>query len=278
MPNERPRNHLADPLGIASMVGELQRLLSAKAVNKYASENSYQAIRGQLFSNPVARKLMPKFVTDSPDLEAFRGFIGRRFKTYGERRQFLSKSFAPLLAKFGPATSVRKMRSGTDRPTIPPLERGNGLRGNARHVFVVHGHDEASKHEVARFLERLDLNPIILHEQADRGRTIIEKFLDHSRVGYAVVLLTADDLGGSKGSPTQKPRARQNVILELGYFIGALGRGKVCALRAEGVEVPSDLAGVLYVDLDAGGAWKLRIAREMKAAGLDLDLNRVVET
>jgi predicted nucleotide-binding protein len=147
---------------------------------------------------------------------------------------------------------------------------------NAREIFVVHGHDDGVKESVARFAEKLKLTPIILHEQADKGRTVIEKFLDHSKVEYAVVLLTPDDVGGPKDSAERNPRARQNVILELGYFIGALGRRRVCALKGPGVEVPSDLAGVLYVDLDAAGAWQLRLAREMKEAGMDIDLNLAI--
>jgi len=150
---------------------------------------------------------------------------------------------------------------------------------NTKDVFVVHGHDEAAKATVAPFLEKLKLNAIVLHEQPDKGRTIIEKFLDHSKVGYAVVLLTPDDIGGPKNSrdfTTLQPRARQNVILELGYFIGALGRDRVCALKTAGVELPSDLAGVLYIELDSSDAWRLQFAKEMKHAGLDVDLNLAI--
>jgi predicted nucleotide-binding protein len=105
---------------------------------------------------------------------------------------------------------------------------------NPREVFLVHGHDEATREKVARFLERLHLEPIILHEQPNRGRTVIEKFEDHSKVCYAIVLLTPDDVGGPWKSNDRLPRARQNVILEHGYFVGLLGRRHVCALTAEG--------------------------------------------
>ena len=102
------------------------------------------------------------------------------------------------------------------------------------------------------------------------------QFFNGPVVPYAVVLLTSDDIGGPQGSADQKPRARQNVIFALEYFIGTLGRDHVCALKTAGVEVPSDLAGVLYVDLDAGGAWQLRLAKEMRQAGLDVDLNLAI--
>lgn len=145
-----------------------------------------------------------------------------------------------------------------------------------REIFVVHGRDEAVKQTIARYLEKLELHPIILHEQADKGRTIIQKFEDHSYVGFAIVLLTPDDEGSLKGSGGLKPRARQNVILELGYFIGKLGRARVCALKSDCVEEPSDLHGVLYVPFDAGGAWRLTLARELKAAGIEIDMNRAL--
>lgn len=142
-------------------------------------------------------------------------------------------------------------------------------------IFLVHGHDEAILHETARFLEKLDQEVIILREQPNKGRTIIEKFEDYADVGFAVVLLTADDRGGASELPIeeQKSRARQNVIFELGYFIGRLGRNRVCALYASGVEVPSDYSGVLYIQLDEQGGWRLSLAKEMKAAGLPVDMN-----
>jgi len=146
-----------------------------------------------------------------------------------------------------------------------------------RQVFIVHGHDSAAKESVARYLTKLDLEPIVLHEQPNAGRTIIEKFEAHSDVAFAVVLLTPDDVGYSSGnSADAKPRARQNVILELGFFTAALGRARVCALYTGGVEIPSDFSGVLYHELDAGGAWRLLLARELKAGGLEIDMNRAL--
>ncbi len=146
-----------------------------------------------------------------------------------------------------------------------------------RRVFVVHGHDHGSLQEVVRFLERLDLEAVILSEQPNEGRTIIEKFEQESDVGFAVILMTPDDVGHSKTTPdVTEPRARQNVVLELGYFVGALSRSRVCALRKGEVEIPSDLHGLLYLDLDDAGGWRLELAKEMKQAGLEVDLNRAV--
>jgi predicted nucleotide-binding protein len=150
-------------------------------------------------------------------------------------------------------------------------------RSYSRRVFIVHGRDEGAKQSVARFIERLSLEPIILHEQPNQGRTIIQKFEDYADVGFAVVLLTPDDLCASnKSKKAQESRARQNVIFELGYFIGKLGRSSVCALYEEGVTVPSDYQGVLYIPLDTENGWQLKLAKEIKAAGIEIDLNRVV--
>lgn len=147
-------------------------------------------------------------------------------------------------------------------------------------IFVVHGHNEEMKHSVARTIEQLNLKPIILHEQPNKGRTIIEKFADHSDVSFALVLLSADDYGYSK---RQKPaegkfRARQNVILELGFFIGKLGRQKVVALfeSNENFEFPSDYQGVIFTPFDKEGKWKFDILRELKACGFDVDANKII--
>jgi predicted nucleotide-binding protein len=148
----------------------------------------------------------------------------------------------------------------------------------SRKVFLVHGHHEGARETCARFLEKLELQPIILHEQPNKGRTIIEKFTDYSDVGFAVVLLTADDKGGTKNSSEAdlQPRARQNVILELGFFLGKLGRARVCALYGSEVELPSDYSGVLFVPLDNNGEWRFKLCREIKAAGIEIDANKAL--
>lgn len=158
------------------------------------------------------------------------------------------------------------------------IARTEAAQPAGHRVFLVHGHDEAALHEVARFLKDLDQDVIVLREQPNKGRTIIEKFEDYTNVGFAIVLLTPDDKGGSVDAPadSQRPRARQNVILELGYFLGRLGRSRVCALYVEGVEIPSDYSGVLYVKLDRDGGWRLNLAKELKAAGLPVDMNKAL--
>lgn len=148
---------------------------------------------------------------------------------------------------------------------------------NNGQIFVVHGHDELVKQSVARFLEKLNLNPVILHEQPNQGKTLIEKLETHSAlVDFAVVLLTPDDKGYPANEPEKiRDRARQNVILELGLFVGILGRGRVCALYKGDLEIPSDYAGVVYIPLDESDGWKLSLAREIKQV-IDIDLNKAI--
>lgn len=163
-----------------------------------------------------------------------------------------------------------------DEKTVKPDTRSSAPASSApsRRVFLVHGHNEEVKQTVARVLEKLDLQPIILHEQPDKSRTIIEKFEDYADVGFAVILMTGDDRGGqSTASPdTYRLRARQNVLLEMGFFLGSLGRGRVCVLYDPEVEMPSDYSGVLFKKLEPGDGWKLELAREINAAGIDVNL------
>lgn len=183
-----------------------------------------------------------------------------------------------------------------------------------RKIFIVHGQDEKIKSEVEEFLISINLEPIILHKQADLGKTIIEKVEHYSDVGFAVIILTKDDFGGAlpSGQATTydlflfnclinpkllesisakereilksqffkwideissllKPRARQNVIFEFGYFIAKLGRGRVAALCESDIERPSDIDGLLYTPLDQKGDWKKKLAREINAAGITID-------
>lgn len=142
-------------------------------------------------------------------------------------------------------------------------------------IFIVHGHDNAAREAVARFIERIGFEAIILSEQANQGRTIIEKIEAHGDVGFAIVLLTADDVGG-KTAESLRPRARQNVLLELGYFIAKLGRPRVCTLTKGDLEIPTDFAGVVWEALDDGNAWKTILARELKATGYEIDWNKVM--
>lgn len=147
-------------------------------------------------------------------------------------------------------------------------------------IFIVHGHNDLMKETVARTLERIGLEAIILHEQPNKGNTIIEKFKEYSNVGFAVILLSPDDIGYSKKDKPEnrKYRARQNVIFEMGYFTGALGRNKVVVLyeNKEEFEFPSDYQGVVYTSYDKDGKWQFDLIKELKAAEYEIDANKII--
>ena len=143
-------------------------------------------------------------------------------------------------------------------------------------VFIVHGHDELAESQMARFIEKIGLQAIILHEQPNSGRTIIEKIEANSDVQYAVVLYTPCDVGRTKEETgAERYRARQNVVFEHGYLIGKLGRDKVSALVKGDVETPGDISGVVYIKMDDGGAWKTQLVKEMMNIGLECDINKI---
>lgn len=139
-------------------------------------------------------------------------------------------------------------------------------------IFIVHGHDGELKQAVARIIEKQDIDAIILSEQANKGRTIIEKFEDYSDVGGAICLFTADDYGRAKKDITDNTRARQNVVLETGYFMGKLGRDHVVLLADKGIEMPSDLSGVVYTDT---AKWEIDLLKELRAMGYAIDFNKL---
>lgn len=259
---------------IQAQIDEGEQLLAAEPRSE--EELNAEEEKKRIWSDYNGELLRQLFTTEAV-AEEYEAFVGGAFS--------MQPSFATLVRYHRESiqSSLTRLRSIFRRLELFPTAGvsadtvGVPKRASGSSIFLVHGHNNEAKETVARFLERLSLEAVILHEQPDRGRTIIEKFEAHAEVGYAVVLLTSDDVGGSRADSTSlAPRARQNVILELGYFLGALGRTRVCALKEEGVEVPSDLSGVLYVPLDAGGAWKLRLASEIKSAGIDVDLNRAM--
>lgn len=144
-------------------------------------------------------------------------------------------------------------------------------------VFIIHGHDLGSAETVARLVEKTtNCRAVILHEQPNGGRTIIEKLEDEAdQIAFAVALLTPDDAGLPTGEGTPRPRARQNVVYEWGYFSGTLGRSRTAAVVWPGIELPSDVSGVVYIAWDAAGAWKTKVLQELRHAGIDIDLNEV---
>lgn len=155
-------------------------------------------------------------------------------------------------------------------PVVPAPAQGGRTAFNRSQVFIVHGHDDLAKLEMADFIEGLGLEPIILHMQASSGRTIIEKIEHYSNVGFGIVLYTPCDVGAKVGDLTSSYRARQNVVFEHGYLIGKLGRARVAAIVKGIVETPNDISGVIYISLDPQGSWKVELRKEIRSAGYEV--------
>ena len=152
------------------------------------------------------------------------------------------------------------------------------IEGVNKKIFIVHGHDDLLRVKVVDVVKRLGLEPIVLRDKPNKGRTIIEKFEENADVGFTIVLLSADDKGYDKNNPNEiSDRARQNVVLELGYFIGKYGRDRVMVLCAPSVERPGDIAGVVYTDATNEYSWSLELVKELNAVGFKVDANKLLE-
>ena len=168
--------------------------------------------------------------------------------------KLILESYLDEMGEEDVATTVRKVLESTNK------------------IFIVHGHDGELKQAVARIVEKQGIEAIILSEQANKGLTIIEKLEGYSDVGGAICLFTADDYGRAKANNTDNTRARQNVVLETGYFMGKLGRDHVVLLADKGIEIPSDLSGVVYTNTEK---WEIDLLKDLKAMGYSIDFNKL---
>ncbi len=216
------------------------------------------------------------FGARSPHIRDFADSLDRTYSSYRMDDDDIVRDLEPV------ASILKSMLEEIeeyweDKDRVPSSSRTQRReQPSPKEIFVIHGRNNEAKETVARFLQNLGLTPVILHEQPNQGRTIIEKFERHAQVGFAVALLTPDDVGALKNEEKNlKPRARQNVVFELGYFLGRLGRERVCALTKGNVELPSNYDGVVYISLDDGG-WKMNLIRELKNADFNVDANKVL--
>lgn len=236
---------------------------------------------GKLYFEPAyPRSLFP----DSPRVEELDGRFIDRIQAFGSFMQVCLEKLTNLIkeleiddnlvddVQLGVEISATEANRGDMQKSVNNPQKINNK------VFIVHGRDDAARQSVARYVERFGFEAFILDERPNMGRTIIEKFEgESSGTGFAIVLMTPDDIGGLKEkNDSTNDRARQNVIFELGYFVGRLGRGKVCLLRKGDIEMPSDFDGVVYISMTSDDGWKVSLAREMKAAGLNVDLNKAM--
>jgi hypothetical protein len=204
------------------------------------------------------------------DLELIDIKLGLTLKT----AEYINAAISSNLPK-----KLRALRSIRERlpiwhETPAPVQRH--VSGDA--IFLVHGRNHEARETVRSFLIRCaQRDVIVLDEAPGLGADILGKLLTHAeKASYAVVLLTGDDEGRAIGDSDLRHRARQNVILELGLFIGMLGRTKVIALYEPGVEIPSDYLGVTYVELDSKKAWRMSLVGELRAAGIEASIDKML--
>ncbi|WP_022976079.1 TIR domain-containing protein [Nevskia ramosa] len=247
-------------------VSYLLNMLVAHATGNPAESSEYETLRHQLLSNQAVADGLPAWVKTHRNLDSFWGFIQPKFKSYAERRTYLSEQFTPLLD----ALEFNDLKLLQNSTNVRKRQKESSVTRNKRKVFIVHGRNNEVKQEVSRFIERQGIETIVLHEQASAGMTIIEKIEHYANdADFALVLYTACDHGRGvyETKIPPKNRARQNVVFEHGYLMAKLGRENVCALVQGDIETPNDISGVVYVSLDGAGAWKLEVLRELKACG-----------
>lgn len=259
-------------------VNYLVNLMTARATGLNADNGEFVALRHQLLSDPSLSKMLPPFLRQHRDLDSFWGYIKSKFDSYAERRTYLSEQFTPILdtLEFGEPFQLAQKTSQLSQVSSPSINQTapQTIARNKRKVFIVHGRDEAAKQEVSRFIEKVGLEAIILHENASLGMTIIEKIEHYSNdVDFALILYTACDHGRGIHESTIPPkdRARQNVVFEHGYLMAKLGRENVCPLVKGNIETPNDMSGVVYVSLDNSGGWKNTVAKELKSCGYSIN-------
>jgi predicted nucleotide-binding protein len=246
----------------------LLNLLVARATGKFADPDEYEIVRRELLTKQHIAASVPTWLKTCRSIDAFWDFIKSQFPTYAERRTFLLQELTPVLdfLEFG---------APNDTANHPPSQQelSRPVARNKRKVFIVHGRDNEVKLEVSRFIEKMGLQTIILHEQASTGKTIIEKIEHYSNdADFALVLYTACDQGRGihEGKLPPRYRARQNVVFEHGYLMAKLGRQNVCALVKGDIKLPNDLSGVVYLPFDGPALWKAEVFKELRACGYDV--------
>lgn len=146
----------------------------------------------------------------------------------------------------------------------------------SKRVFIVHGRDKFMRDHIKSFFLEVGFKPIILSQETSNGDTVIEKFEKYADMAaFAAILLSPDDEGGLLGQNSLRPRARQNVILELGFFIGKLGRSKVMLFRPQSsdFETPSDISGYCFIPYDEDEKWKLIAAKNISSLGYNISID-----
>lgn len=239
-----------------------------EAKNEYSKWNS--------FNTELLKRI---FSTDELAEEYSRwigiGVIAMREPSLGEKIADLYKDIDQKIHRIDSIIERLELIPLTKTAAAPQESESVRSPAKTKKVFVVHGHDEIAKTNLEVFLHEIGLEPVVLHRQADEGLTIIEKFEKHSDVGYAFILLTPDEISYVKADESKDDnkrqkeyRARPNVIFEFGYFVGKLGRSRVCCLYTGDVSLPSDISGMIYKKFTNGiEEVAYSIIKDLKASG-----------
>ncbi len=262
------------------VIAEVEAFDSAKLTERWgpeqkALEATIEGTLASVFGHDTVEYRRYSGATDLDHGPVIARFGASPYESSHEARQYVGKGKVAAIQILKSAIKWLHDEIDDAIESVPVAAPARAAAALSSKIFIVHGHDEGARQTVARFIERIGFEAVILSEQANQGRTIIEKIEAHDDVGFAVVLLTPDDVGG-KTADSLRPRARQNVLLELGYFIARLGRECVCTLAKGDLEIPTDFAGVVWESLDDGGAWKQALARELSATGYAIDWNKVM--
>lgn len=231
------------------------------------SEINYETTYVSLFESAFGEN--NRFTDKAKQIASGWGTKGAVDAMYGtiSDAQYNRNKHAAFMALLDEAISFKEMES----PITGNIYSGDAKTVMKNKVFIVHGHDESLKYQLAEWLRKIEIEPIILHEQANMGITsILGKIERYSGVDCAIVLFTSDDIGGLKGDVDNlKPRARQNVVFEAGLFLGLLGDKKVIMLCEKDLERPGDLDGCIYIEADEHGGWKEKLRAEFDAIGIE---------
>lgn len=244
-----------------------------KLKNDYSSWTDYNSeLLKQSFNIPYNEY---KHTYDNAGYSMFGDIGGGNYQNPVEERKYLINVKIENLKKLEAKVDLLKSSIPTHVSSFQDTKIIKSIEKNE--IFIVHGHDNEAKVKAALFISRLGFKPIILHEQASSGKTIIEKIEEYTNVGFGIVLYTPCDIGGKQiTSPQLKSRARQNVVFEHGYLIGKIGRNNVCALVKGDIETPNDISGVVYITMDDADAWHLKLAKELRNSGYNVDMNKIV--
>lgn len=273
-------------------VSYLQNLLVARSTGGDCDNEEYVALRNELLNNDNISRSLPKWLKLHRGLDSFWGFIQPKFGSYAERRSFLTEEFSTSLniLEFGHTEDIKKEPEvvgnqryiAPNQITAPPhiVNKDQPSKWmplteepKKNKIFIAHGQDNEAKQEVARFVESIGFEAIILHERANGGLSIMKKIERYSKdAGYAIILYTPCDLGKSAQDTNRaKSRARQNVVFEHGYLMAKLNPENIFTLmKGEHIEKPNDISGLVYENMDLAGAWKTKLKQELEEAGYKL--------